>query len=79
MSTIDILHEIELLPQNAQDELLNYLDFLKFKYGQVSDDEYRELEKKVLTERYEKFKRGETKGIPYEETISKMKAKYGNL
>jgi len=79
MSTIDILYEIESLPPTAQEDLQSYIAFLKFKYAKISDSEYKEIEEKVLLERYEKFKSGETTGIPYEESISRLKAKYGKV
>lgn len=79
MSTIDILYEIESLPPTAHEDLQSYIAFLKFKYGKISDSEYKEIEEKVLLERYEKFKNDETTGSPYEKTISRMKAKYGKV
>jgi len=79
MSTLDIIYEIDILPETAQGELLNFLAFLKFKYKNMKEDEYRELEKNVLTERYKRLKSGEVKSIPYEDTINKMKAKYGKV
>jgi len=79
MSTLDIIYEIDILPETAQGELLNFLAFLKFKYKNMKEDEYRELEKNVLTERYKRLKSGEVTSIPYEDTINKMKAKYGKV
>lgn len=41
--TLEILHEIELLPKEAQEKAIEFIEFLKFRYAKLEDKQKQEL------------------------------------
>lgn len=80
MSTLETIQEkIAHLPEDAQDELLMFVEFLeeKFSTPSVGDDEYQKLLEAELLRRVESLRSGESKRYTSEEADAYLKEKFG--
>lgn len=80
MSTLETIQEkIAHLPEDAQDELLMFVEFLeeKFAVPTVSDEDYRKLLEAELLRRVEALRSGKSARFTAEESDAFIKERFG--
>lgn len=80
MSTLETIQEkIAQLPEDAQDELLMFVEYLEEKFAtpSVSDEEYQKLLEAELLRRVEALRNGESKRYTAEESDAIIKERFG--
>lgn len=78
MSTVELLHkEIEKLPEELQQQVLEYINFIQLNEQQKSEVSLTDSQKKELEARYQRYLENPDNGRSLEEVRKKMLGKYG--
>ena len=80
MTNMKALDEkLKELPEEASLELLEYVDYLLYKYAekQADDPAYDKLLEKLLTKRYQAHQKNPDSASPSEEFSQHIRKKYG--